>query len=283
MTTAPLHDDTPCLLGEGPLWHPGRGELFWFDILARTLRTATRHWRFDDLVTAAGWVDDDTLMIASDRALIRFTISTGAQEVICPLDADNPDTRSNDGRADPQGGFWIGTMGKTVQDEAGAIWRFSKGEVRKLYPGIRIPNAICFAPNGRTAYFADTMAQVIQRVALDADGWPAGAPQVHVDLRGTDHWPDGAVVAADGTLWNAQWGSYRVAVYDTQGREIAAHALPAAQTSCPAFGGADLSTLYVTSAAAGLPQAQLAAEPFSGCTFALATTTRGQREHRVIL
>ena len=278
-----IHDLTNCLLGEGPMWHPERADLFWFDIYARRLYRHGQQWQFPFLVTAAGWVDRDTLLIASDHALHRFDILTGAHEPVAALDADNPLTRSNDGRADPQGGFWIGTMGKGAPGVTGAIWRYCKGEVRRLYAPIAIPNAICFAPDGTTAYFADTHTQIIQRVRLDSDGWPLGAPEVHIDLRGTDHWPDGAVIAADGTLWNAQWGSARVAVYDASGQEIAAHGFAASQTTCPAFGGPDLRTLFCTSAAAGLEQSHLAEYPQSGCTFAIATDTTGQAEHRVIL
>ncbi|MGZ9812168.1 SMP-30/gluconolactonase/LRE family protein [Pseudoroseicyclus sp. H15] len=278
-----IFNSTNCLLGEGPLWHPGRGELFWFDILARRLHSATRSWDFDDFVSAAGWVDDETLLIATSRALIRFSLETGESEEVCPLEADNSGTRSNDGRADPQGGFWIGTMGLGAEEGAGAIYRFYRGELRQIYPGITIPNATCFAPDGRTAYFGDTHSRLVWRVALDEDGWPEGEREIFIDYRDSPHVADGAVVAADGTFWTAQWGSARVAVHDTEGREIAEHPLPASQTTCPAFGGPDLSTLYVTSASAGLSQDELAAGPDHGRTFALEVGVKGQAEHRVVL
>lgn len=281
--TATIHDDTICLLGEGPLWHPERAELFWFDILGRTLHRKGQHWRFPFLVSAAGWADRDTLLIASDHAFYRFDIPGGLYEPVAALDTDNPITRSNDGRADPQGGFWIGTMGKRAESGAGAIWRYYRGEVRMLFPGISISNAICFAPDATTAYFTDTETQVIHKVRLDGAGWPVGEPDLHVDLRGTAFWPDGAVVAADGTLWNAQWGAGRVAVYDAMGREVATHAFPASQTTCPAFGGPDLTTLYCTSAAVGLEQGHVIGHPETGRTFAVEVGVAGQAEHRVIL
>lgn len=278
-----IYDDTVCLLGEGPLWHPVRNEFFWFDILGQRLHRKGQAWTFGEFVSAAGWVDDDTLIVASETALLRFAISTGEREVITPLEADNLDTRSNDGRADPQGGFWIGTMGKKAEKDAGSIWRYYKGELRRLYHPITIPNAICFAPDGKTAYFADTPTQQIMRVALDDEGWPAGEPDVHIDMREAGHHPDGAVVDAAGNLWNAQWGSYRVAGYDLDGQEMGAFAFPAAQTSCPAFGGPDLTTLFCTSASVGLPQNDIADNPKSGQTFAVETRHKGQPEHRVIL
>ena len=279
-----IFDDTICLLGEGPLWHPERKQLFWFDIMGRTLHTKGRHWGFDNFVSAAGWLDHDHLLVASSLALSRFNLTTGVSEIICPLEADNPVTRSNDGRADPYGGFWIGTMGIKAEAGAGSIWRYYKGELRRLFADITVSNAICFAPDGTTAYFSDTRTQLIMRQRLDPrDGWPVGDPQVHIDLRGTAIWPDGAVVDAAGNLWNAQWQSARVATYDPDGKYLFDTPFPASQTTCPAFGGPQLSTLFCTSAAVGLPQSHIAEHPASGRTFGIETRHKGQREHRVIL
>ncbi|WP_415403772.1 SMP-30/gluconolactonase/LRE family protein [Tateyamaria sp. SN3-11] len=275
-----VFDAHPCALGEGVLWHPRRKALFWFDILGKQLfcKGDTRQaWSFDEHVSAAGWVDDDTLLMASASGLWRFDISTGARDLVVALEADNPVTRSNDGRADPQGGFWIGTMGINAEAYAGAIYRYHKGELRKLFADITISNAICFAPDGRTAYFTDTFSKRLQRVALDSDGWPIGAPEVFLDLRADGLNPDGAVVDADGNLWNAQWGAGRVACYDPEGRYLRNIAVPASQTTCPAFGGADGTTLFVTSAATGVDEAQ------GGMTFFEDVGVKGQQEHQVIL
>ncbi|WP_342078432.1 SMP-30/gluconolactonase/LRE family protein [Yoonia sp. SS1-5] len=274
-----IYDATPCALGEGPLWHPGRKAFFWFDILGKRLFGPGQHWQFDEYVSAAGWVDNDTLMIASQTALSRFDIATGQHEKICGLEADNPVTRSNDGRADPQGGFWIGTMGINAEEKAGSIWRYFRGELRKIIPDITVSNAICFAPDGQTAYYTDTRTGKIMAVGLDQDGWPKGQARVHIDVTGADFGADGAVVDAAGCLWNAQWGASRVAQYAPDGTFMQAIAFPARQTSCPAFGGPDLKTLYCTSAAVGLDPAG----PDDGKTFAVETETIGQAEHQVIL
>lgn len=181
-----VFDDTACALGEGPMWHPERGELFWFDILGKRMfckGAQRREWQFDEHVSACGWVDRDTLLMASASGLWRFDVPTGDRELVTALEADNPITRSNDGRADPQGGFWIGTMGLNAEAYAGAIYRFHKGELRKLFDRITISNAICFAPDGTRAFFSDTFSQKIQSVALDSDGWPDGMPQVFLDLK----------------------------------------------------------------------------------------------------
>lgn len=284
MTPEPqIHDPTPCELGEGPLWHPVREQLFWFDILRKQLLTreagATRHWQFDAHVSAAGWIDRDRLMIASERALLAFDLRDGTQQVIAPLDVESAQTRSNDGRADPMGGFWIGTMGKRAEPGAGAIWRWHRGEVRRLFAPLTIPNAICFTPDGRSACFADTPARRILRVPLDRDGWPAGDPETFIDLRADGLNPDGAVFDASGHLWNAQWGASRVAVYDPDGGLVNACRLPVRNASCPAFGGAALDTLFITTAREHLDDPGA----LDGATFAIPNLVRGQAEHQVTL
>ena len=277
-----VFDSTPCKLGEGPLWHPTLGRLFWFDILSKKLHMAHEDevtvWDFPGHVSAAGWIDQNSLLIASESALEVFDITTGRTDRIVALEADNPKTRSNDGRADPWGGFWIGTMAKDHEKHAGAIYRYFRGELRQLLPNISISNAICFAPDGSYAYFADTRCQSIQKWKLnEADGWPVGEPEQFIDLRSEKLNPDGAVVDAVGNIWNAQWGAHRVAVYDPEGNFLDQITFPASQISCPAFGGADLSTLFVTSAAIGVR------EPLAGQTFFQATEALGQAEHQVIL
>ncbi|MEM9756589.1 MAG: SMP-30/gluconolactonase/LRE family protein, partial [Pseudomonadota bacterium] len=241
--TAEVRDTRLCALGEGPIWHPGRRELFWFDILGnRLLSDDGKEWAFDRNVSAAGWVDDTSLLVATETDLAQLDLDSGTLTQIAALEDDLPATRSNDGRADPSGGFWIGTMGKDAQHGAGAIYRFYRGELRRLVSPVTIPNAICFPPDGAHAYYTDTAVGIVWRVSLDSHGWPDGEPQAFLDL-GPDAGIDGAVVDTDGRFWNAQWGHYRVAVYAPDGTLLEVHPLPARQPSCPAFGGPDLSTL----------------------------------------
>ena len=274
-------DDRRCQLGEGPLWHPLRQQFFWFDILGHRLLSrvgsTAEEWAFDEHVSAAGWISEEELLIASESRLFRFNVDTGASQDVCPLEADNPVTRSNDGRADPQGGFWIGTMGKDSEPGAGAIYRYYKGELRKLYGDITVSNSICFAPDGKTAYFSNTPTHKIMKTGLDSEGWPSGEPEVFADLTAGELCPDGSVVDADGHLWCALWGSAQVARYAPDGTRVEAIGFPAEQMTCPSFGGDDLTTLYATSAGVGLEG------PEQGQTFMVNGTVRGQAEHQVNL
>jgi len=133
-----IFDERACSLGEGPLWHPKRQELFWFDINARKLHTKAQTWDFELSVSAAGWVDETTLLIASEIGLHRFDIERG--ELADPL-------------------VKIETMGFHAEPKAGAIYRFYKGELRVIAPDITIPNAICFAVDHSFAHYTDTVTK----------------------------------------------------------------------------------------------------------------------------
>lgn len=279
-----VYSDTKSALGEGPLWHPTRNQLFWFDIIGMCLHTMSdgtqKTWQFDEHVSAAGWIDHDTLLMASETSLSTFDIETGDTEFVCALEADNDVTRSNDGRADPFGGFWIGTMGKNAEAGAGAIYRYYDGALRKVVNNITITNSICFSPDGALAYYADTVTDKIMRLNLDEDGWPVGKAELFI--KEANH-PDGSVVDADGNLWNAQWGSYRVACYAPSGEVLRYVEVGGAQSSCPAFGGADGTTLFVTTAQQNIPEADLEKSDLHGHVFAVEGVAKGQPEHQVML
>ncbi|WP_299678313.1 SMP-30/gluconolactonase/LRE family protein [uncultured Roseobacter sp.] len=285
--SAEVFDDRRCILGEGPLWHPEREQLFWFDIMRHRLlsrdATGPLEWRFGEPVSAAGWVDTETLLIASASALWRFDVRDSSKTQLCRLEQDNAVTRSNDGRADPWGGFWIGTMGRTAESGAGAIYRFYQGRLQRLFSEITISNAICFAPDRSCAYFTDTTTKRVMRVALDRNGWPEGDPAVFLDLTPDGLNPDGAVVDKSGAVWIAQWGAARVTAYSGEGTFLRAVALPARHTTCPAFGGPGFRTLFVTSARQGLSAAVAHDQSPHGQTFAISGVAEGLPEPRVIL
>ena len=282
-----LFDDRLCTLGEGPLWHPLRKQLFWFDIEGKALLTrkgeSVGKWVFDDYVSAAGWVDEDRLLIASATELFVFNLETGTREHVCSLETDKSANRSNDGRADAYGGFWIGTMGFDAELAAGSIYRYYRGELRLLYSGLTVTNSICFAPGGVLAYFTDTRTFQVMKVGLNEEGWPVGEPELFLDLSDTETKPDGAVVDRDGNVWIAHWGSCKVSAYRPDGSLLVSEPFPVTRTSCPAFGGDDYSTLFVTSARTGASEDELARDPLAGAVFARKVNYVGQKENQVIL
>lgn len=246
-------DPRICDLGEGALWHPTRQQFFWFDILnRRLLAQAGQEWQFDCMASAAGWIDHDHLLIATEAGLAVLDLRQGGLRPLITLPPQDPPTRSNDGRADRQGGFWFSTMGLQAEPGAGAIYRYYRGQIRQLFTGITIPNAICFAPDGRLAYFADTALALVWAQPLDAAGWPEGPRRVFLDLAAEGLNPDGAVIDAEGGFWCAKWGAGAVMRYTPQGQRSQQVAVGGQHATCPAFGGPALDQMLVTTATQGI-------------------------------
>ena len=255
-----------CHLGEGPTYDATTDTAWWFDILERRLFEAdiasgrVKIHTLDRMASALARIDAGRqLLVTEDGLYIRY-IADGRTELFAPLEADNPATRSNDARVHPSGTLWLGTMGRKAEPRAGAIYALHRGRIVRLYGDITIPNAICFSPNGETGYFADTATNIIHRVPLDAPtGLPVGDPVPFIRHQGVGG-IDGAVVDADGLIWNARWGGGCVDVYDTSGRRLRSLRVPARQSSCPAFVGRDFSRLLVTSAWQGMDREMPAPE-----------------------
>lgn len=263
-------------LGEGPLWHPRRRMLFWFDILGKRL-----HWCAADgsgagshalgrMASAAAWIDDETLLIAAEDGFYRYDIGSGSLSLLTPLEAHRPGNRSNDGRCDPWGRFWIGTMDKGAAAGRGALYVLD-GDLRLecIKDGLTIPNSITFSPDRRRAYLADSAEQTIFAFDLDPETGRVRKESVFATTKGEEAVPDGSVVDAEGRLWNAQWDGWRIVCYRPDGRPDRVIEFPVQRPTCPAFGGSGLRTLFVTSARKGLGLRELEGQPGAGGVFAL--------------
>ncbi|GHA10738.1 gluconolaconase [Devosia pacifica] len=290
MSQAQLLIDCQCGLGEGPFWHPDRQELFWFDIDAQRLFAADENgeirnsWAFPESAAAAAIIDADTLAIATETGLKRLDLKSGEISLIVEIEADDPKNRANDSRVHPSGAFWIGTMRKEEDAAAGNVYHYRAGAVNRIISNVKIPNATCFTPDGTRAYFADTPTGRIMTTETDPDtGMPTGEWKEFADCRDHRGSPDGAVVDSEGYVWSARWGGHCVVRHAPDGSVDRIVEVPASQVTCPAFGGKDLKTLYVTTARKTLSDEQMAAEPHAGGIFAINVDVAGQTEPRLAL
>ncbi len=279
-----------CHLGEGCTFDPATGTAWWFDILERMLFEAdletgaiTSH-ALPVMASVLAVIDDRRQLLAAEDGLYVRDVRNGRLALHTPLEAGDATTRSNDGRVHPSGALWIGTMGRRAEPGAGAIYHFHRGQLQRLYAGVSIPNAICFSPDGATAYFTDSREGILHRVAVDpASALPIDTPATLFDHRGVAGSLDGAVVDASGLIWNARWGGGCVDVYTPAGERVRTLRVPAKQPSCPAFVGKDLDRLLVTSAWEGMDEVQRAADPHHGRTFILDAGAVGRPEPRLLL
>lgn len=282
-----VFDDRICALGEGPLWHPLRKTLYWVDLLNRRVlargESGINAWDLGEMPSALAWVDRERLLVACESGLNILSVETGEKTLVCALEPDLPGNRSNDGRADPWGGFWIGTMGNSGEPGQGNLYRWYRGELRKLDSGLTVPNGLCFDRERRLAYYADSAANTIYKVMLEAQtGWPVSPREVHLDLTADKLIPDGAVADAEGNMWTSLWDGARTQCYSPEGEVRNALLAPVIRTTCPAFGGDDFTDMYVTTAAVGLEDAPDAAVR-NGVTLVYRNAVKGVPEPAVIL
>ncbi|MBE1204250.1 SMP-30/gluconolactonase/LRE family protein [Aminobacter carboxidus] len=287
---ATILSDEACELGEGPTYDPATDTLYWFDILnSRLLEKKlsggqTRIHQLDEMASAIATIDGERQLLLTETGLHVRDMASGKLVLHMSVEAANAGTRSNDARVHPCGALWFGTMGKTAEAGAGAIYWYFRGELRLLFPAISIPNSICFSPDGKTAYYTDTAVNLLYRLDCDADtGLPLGEPKLFVDRRGGRGDIDGSVVDRDGVLWNASWGGGRVDAYAPDGRLLRSVPVPAVQTSCPAFVGAAADRMVVTSAAEGMSAKARRADPHAGKTFLLDIKVNGRHEPNVLI
>jgi sugar lactone lactonase len=278
-----------CHLGEGPTYDAATDTAWWFDILeqrlfeARITSGSVKVHALDKMASALARIDAARQLIVAEDGLYVRNIADGRMSLFAALEADNQMTRSNDARVHPSGTLWLGTMGRKAEPRAGAIYALHEGRISRLYADITIPNAICFSSDGAVGYFADTATNILYRAPLDAvTGLPVGDPVPFIHRQGVGG-IDGAVVDADGLIWNARWGGGCVDVYDTSGRRQRSLRVPARQSSCPAFVGRDFSRLLVTTAWEDMDEAARAADPEHGRTFILDVASRGRAEPDVRL
>lgn len=274
--------DTPLALGEGPTYDPATDTAWWFNIVGKELHElhltsgTKRVHALPFMASVLARIDDKRQLIASEDGLFIRDTATGAFTLHVEFEPGKPGNRSNDGRTHPSGALWIGTMGKSAEDGAGAIYHVAGSTVTRLYDQVSIPNSICFSPDGAIGYFVDSKVNKLMRVAVDpATGLPTGEATVLVDVAGEPHDIDGSVCDADGNIWNARWGAGAVDRYAPDGRHVARYHVPASQSSCPAFIGAKADRLMVTSAFQGMDAAARTADPQAGATFELGVSVIG--------
>jgi sugar lactone lactonase YvrE len=281
-------------LREGVVWRESDNTVWWVDILGRRihclawpgldLKTYATPERPSALAFIAG--RDDVMVVSFESGFALWRPETGAIHWLARPESLGEGVRLNDGRVDPDGRFWVGAMSERSVPKGslapGALFRLAaSGEAIPVLAGLHIANGICWSPDGRRMYLADSARGEVYVAAFDpAHGSPA---RFELFARFKGEAPDGAVTDAAGNYWTALWGGARVGVLSPEGQEIASIAIDAPQPSCPAFGGPDGNLLFVTSAQQGMTAEALAASPRSGNLFVFETEARGAPAARVVL
>jgi L-arabinonolactonase len=280
-------------LGECVLWCERTGRLLWTDIPAAELWSSSpssgrsMSWRMPErLCSFALTGSDDRLLLGLASGLAYFSFSTGVVKRIVDVESDIPSTRLNDGRCDRQGRFIFGMFNQEESPKRalGGFYRLNLDLTLERLPigNAAIANSICFSPDGRRMYYADSATREIRYCDYNPCSGTVGASHLFVPADAAPGEPDGSCIDADGYLWTTRWGAGQVMRFAPDGSLDRVLTLAAPQPSCPAFAGPDLSTLYVTSAWLGMTAGDRASAPLSGALFKAALDVRGLPESRFL-
>ncbi|MCY4756110.1 SMP-30/gluconolactonase/LRE family protein [Pelomonas aquatica] len=275
-----------CLLGESPLWHPTEQCLYAVDIPGRQVLRWREGADMPDM-----WPQDAEpgciaaragggLLVARRDGLWALDTSTGAQHLVSAPPYDPARLRFNDGKVDPAGRLWVGSISDAREPEA-ALYRFDGGAFAAQVPGLTTSNGLAWSPDGRRMHWSDTKAHRIYVADFDVATGTLSSPRVCAEFKprtpGEAYGgrPDGAAMDAEGHYWAAMFEGGCVLRIAPGGDVVRRIDLPVTCPTMPTFGGADGRTLFVTTAREKRPAEELAREPLAGAVLQLRVDVPG--------
>ncbi|NPA37300.1 MAG: SMP-30/gluconolactonase/LRE family protein [Chlorobi bacterium] len=282
--TANIVPHTPkAKLGEGTIWHPDENVLYWIDILGCKLH------RYDPKTGTNTTIETDSMIgtvvpasntysvIIATETGIHGVTSEGKTELLIPYpDGEAQDNRFNDGKCDPAGRFWVGTMSKKETTGAGNLYCFDGKELKLKLSGVSISNGIVWSHDAKTMYYIDTPEKKVFAFDFDNETGEISNKRTAFEIDEKHGYPDGMTIDEEGMLWIAPWGGKAVVRWNPDtGNIIEKTDIPAPHVTSCAFGGDDLDTLFITTAQKGLTTEQLEQYPLSGSLFFAKSNVKG--------
>ncbi|MCB9954339.1 MAG: SMP-30/gluconolactonase/LRE family protein [Parvularculaceae bacterium] len=259
------------VLGEGPLWDPRAGKLVFLDIKGERIfridpeTRALENYAVPGMISAVGLRESGGYVASWRNGFTRLFIEDGAvkQTPIVTVEADQPTNRFNDGKVDPKGGFWAGTMDDDEKEVSGSWWRLAPdGRAQKKDTGFKVTNGPAFDQTRGRMFLTDSAAQTI--FTAESDGATFENKRTFLQFGKGDGYPDGMEVDCEGCLWVAFWAGSAVRRFSPDGELLETLPLPVRQPTSVAFAG---DRLFITSAKVGLSEERLKEAPLSGGLF----------------
>jgi sugar lactone lactonase YvrE len=268
-------DQRLCILGEGPVWNPADNRIYWIDIvkghihsndvIGNNPHTLATH----DIIGSFAFCEDGRIIAALQKGLVFIDPKNGEVEMIGDPESHLPQNRFNDGKCDPAGRFWAGTLPLSEDHPGGNLYRVDQDlSIHKILDSITISNGLCWSHDHQYFYFIDTPTLRVDRFDYDDKSGSLSNRQTILTIDPKDGYPDGMTIDREGMLWIAHWGGWQVTRWNPPtGEKIGHIELPVSQVTSLCFGGENFDTLFITSARRGLSEEALIKEPLAGATF----------------
>ena len=270
------------VLGEGSIWNDITQELYWIDIeggILHTFQPEKNHHKSFSLGQRIGTVvpsDNGKVILALQDGLYEFDLSTRQKRLIASADHDPASMRFNDGKCDPAGRLWVGTMHLDILPKVASLYRLDRGIVTKMLNEITISNGICWSGDGKTMYYIDTPTSAVQAFDFDLAKGQLFSSRVVIETKEEYDPPDGMTIDAEGMLWIAHWKGSCVGRWNPKtGKLVSKIEVPAYHVTSCAFGGKNLDTLYITTASIEVSPEQKIQYPLAGCLFQVKPGVKG--------
>lgn len=267
--------DTKSDLGEGAIWNYKTGELLWVDITGKILNfynpklKNNKEMLTGQMIGTVVPAESGKVMVALENGFYQLDPETGAKKLISNPEEGIDGNRFNDGKCDPAGRFWAGTMSTTGKRHAGALYRLdADGSVHKMIDNVGTSNGIVWSPDYTKMYYIDTPTRKVMAWDYNNETGEISNPKTAIDIPEEMGYPDGMTLDSEGNVWIALWGGSAVGCWNPQTGELLRTVdVPAKNVTSVAFGDDDLGTLYITTARTGTSDEELEKFPHAGGVF----------------
>jgi sugar lactone lactonase YvrE len=265
------------LLGEGPVWDSRSNRILWIDILKGMIHQFFPHTHtykatpVDQLISAIAMTENGSIIATSKSGFVSLDLETGVINSIVDVEKGIPDNRFNDGKCDPAGRFWAGTMSIFDTPKAGTLYVLDTDlSVSVKIKEVSCSNGLAWSVDKKTFYYIDSPTRDIAAYDYDMPSSTISNKRIIIRVPPSMGYPDGMTIDAEGMLWIAMWNGWKIVRYNPEtGKQIYSFSLPVSQVSSCTFGGESLQDIYITSASIGLTKLDFKQQPFAGCLFVI--------------
>jgi len=266
--------DSKAILGEGPVWHAENQDLVWVDIERAKVNCFSpssgenKTWDVEEKVGLAVPAENGDLILGMTVGLTRLNLESCEVSPIIDPEKNLPNNRFNDGKVDPEGRLWAGTMGLDESPNVGSLYRLNRNHsVDKLFDQVSISNGMAWTADRSTFYYIDSPTRQIAAFDCDMEAGIVSNRRVAFELPEGMGYPDGMCIDNEGMLWVALWQGWGVARFDPSGEFLGKIDVPVERVTSCCFGGNNWDELYITTASRDLDEAGKAAQPQAGGIF----------------